>query len=215
MESNSESMKDLVVETFYQEEIAPLIYDEDKLNEWKELNKELGMVGQGQLQSTPDSDPIPFMHMKTKHQRILTTMCPASIDYKSFNITPIPLPILKAIGHAVRENMFTQIEICWDDKAPDPAVIGTVKRWGEWNDYSYVTKEEAENALGKKLGNYNYENQEYLIGRWGDVRLDWESLETKAIARRLKEQRLRAEERLRDAQREIDDLIINTEKYFA
>ena len=215
MESNSETMKDLVVETFYQEEIAPMLFEKEELEEWKSINQELGMTGQTALHSEPDSDPIPFMHLKTKHKRILDTLCPAAVTFKAFSITPIPLPIMKAIKHAYDEKMFTEIRVMWDDKSPDPAVVGIKKMWGEWNNYSWPTKEEAEAGLGKKIGNYNYDATYYLIGKWGDVALDWASLETKAIARWMKEQRTSIEESIKDYQRKLDDIIINAEKHFA
>lgn len=215
MESNSESMKNQVVETFYQEDVAPMLFNEKELAEWKELNAELGMEGQETLHREPDTDPIPFMHMKMKHRRIIQTLCPANTFFTSFSISPIPLPILKAIQHAVKEKMFSEIKVYWDDKSPDPAVVGIKKMWGEWNNYSWHTKEEAEKGLGKELGSYNYSDEQYLIGKWGDVALDWEQLEEKAVARYMKQQRSSIEDSIKDYERRLTDVITDTEKYFA
>lgn len=212
LENQSESMK-TIVETFVQEEVSELVLEGDKLDEWKVLVKEMNLVGQDIL-AVPKKSPIPFLYMKSNMDRMFTVLCPVKTNIEDFNKTPIPLEILKMVSLANAEEYFDKIEIWYDDKTPDPVCVGQVKMWGEWNNYKWRTLEEASIGLGIELGNYSYQTSNYLIGKWGDVKYSFEKLMEMAMNRRLKSERTRLEENVKEAEKGLNDIIINNENYF-
>lgn len=213
MKNQNEYMK-TEVETFFQEEVTELIYDNDKLEEWKRLNESLGLTGQQSL-AKPDKSPIPFMFMKESVNSIFQVLCPRETEYKSFDITPIPLEILKLISLSVEEGYFSTILIKWDDQTPDPVVIGQVKKYGEWQNYNWDTAKEASEALGKEVSKWNCETKNYLIGKWGDVKYSMDQLAEMAKGRHMKSERKRLEDYIADYEKQLEQLVSTTDERFA
>lgn len=125
--NNSASMK-TVVETYIIEETQELIYDNEKLDQWNNLVKELGLTGQTKIQAK-DKSPIPFLHMKQTHIAVFETLCPRKVKVQEYDKTPIPVEILDLVALSVKEKYFNKIEIWYDDKTPDPACIGFAGEW--------------------------------------------------------------------------------------
>jgi hypothetical protein len=212
MENQSEQMK-TQVETFFQEEVLNLLYDNENLEEWKSITESLGLSGQVIL-AQPNKSPIPFMHLKQNIMNVFLTLCPREVEYRNFNITPIPLEILRLIQLSVNEDFFTRISIRWDDKSPDPVVIGERKLFGKPSNYRFRTKEQAEKELGQEISSWSYETNYYLIGKWGDVKESFEVLVEKAKSRWIKEQRARFEQQISDAEMELVKVISNADQRF-
>lgn len=212
LENNSIEMK-TVVETFLIEETAELIYDNEKLEAWNKHVDELGLTGQMSIVK-PDKSPIPFMHMKKSLFNIFTCLCPMKVNVKNYNLTPIPVEILNLVALSVKECYFNEIQVWYDDQKPDPAVIGYTKKWGEVNNYRYSSKEEAATALGKEIGNYNYQENYYLLGKWADVKHSFEELTEMAVNRWKYNNKTSLTKKIKESQSRMDNLDVTANEIF-
>jgi len=202
--NNSGDMK-TVVETYVVEETAELIYDDVKLKKWNEMVDELSLTGQRSTVKVVGKSPVPFMHMKEGLVNIFDCLCPSHVGIDVYEKTPIPLEILELISLSKREGYFDFIQIWYDDKSPDPACVGIKKLWGDWNNYSYNSKEDAI-AAGINCGDYSYQENKYLLGRWADVKSSFEELKEKAVKRFLESRTIDLKKTIRDCQRSLEDM---------
>jgi len=122
----------IMVQKFIVEEATELIYDSDKIEEWKVKCEELGLTKQIAL-ANGDKSPIPFEYMNTVSERVYETLCPTKQNYREYHKTAIPLEVLSLIALSEKEKYFDKIEIWYDDKTPDPLAVGYVKE----GQYSY------------------------------------------------------------------------------
>lgn len=146
-----------MVQTFIIEETKELIYNGDQIDEWKLKCKELGLENQLTLAQDGKS-PIPFAFMNQVTKRVYETLCPMKVELIKYSKTPIPLEVLGLIQLSQNEKYFKSIEIWYDDKSPDPLAVGRLK-----ND------------------EYQWNDDLYLIARWGDVLRPFEELKKMAI----------------------------------
>ena len=215
MNSNEMNSKDMktVVETYIIEETQELIYDNEQLIKWNELVGELGLEGQKKIVS-PDKSPIPFMHMKSSLVNVFETLCPVKVDAEEYNVTPIPVEILSLMSLSKREGYFKKLEVWYDDKAPDPAVIGYTGYWGEmpWytdsvaklKDKQFESKQDLIDAGANHPSFYTHER--YLLGRWGGVKMSFDELKKKASERFIGEKKNILLGEIKERQRGLDDL---------
>ena len=215
-----------VVETYLVEETVELIYDGEQLDRYNQLVAELGIKTSG-LQAKEKS-PIPFLHMKETLVNTFETLCPAKRDLKDFDISPIPVEILELIALSNREKYFSNIQVWYDDKSPDPVVIGFSAAWyiddekgKKLQEYGpYVSKQDCQDAIdsnglvGCKPYNYSYASTKYLIGRWGDVKQSFKELRERAIARFVEEKGVELRQTIKNSQRDLDDLELNAMQRF-
>lgn len=217
---NNEMMK-TVVETFIIEETQELIYDNEKLDEWNLMVNKLGLKGQTKI-CAPQKSPIPFLPMKRNMVNVFSTLCQAKQAIEDYDKTPIPVEILSLVSLSIREKYFNKIEIWYDDKDPDPACIGIT---GEWNCYSpqwtrissFKTESEAKAAKenNSAISVISFcETQKYLIGRWADVKMSMSELTAKAKVIFMGEKKNRLTKEIRDAQRQLEDLELDTDREF-
>lgn len=148
--NNSASMK-TVVETYIIEETQELIYDNEKLDQWNKLVGELGLKGQAQVVKT-DKSPVPFLWMNETLLAVFGELCPRKVKVNEYNKTPIPIEALSLVSLSVKEGYFNEIQVWYDDKTPDPAIIGYrfTKGTSSWENEYYAEK--------------------YLLARWSDVK---------------------------------------------
>ena len=212
LHNNSSEMK-TVVETFITEETAELIYDGEQLERWNELIAELGLEGQSAIVQ-PKKSPIPFMHMKEGLKNVFETLCPVKVGVEQYNKTPIPVEILDLIALSNREGYFSRIEVWYDDKSPDPVVVGSLKLFGEWGNYKFRTTKEASEALGKEISNYQYDTAHYLLGKWADVRHSFAELKAMAKERFMESRGAELRSTIKQSERELDDLESEAVKRF-
>lgn len=202
--NNSNDMA-TVVETFIQEETQELIYNNEKLDEWNKYIDELGLQGQTKIVSKEKS-PIPFLHMKKSLVNTFEELCPRKVKVEEFSITPIPLELLSLISLAKKENHFKKIEIWYDDKTPDPVVVGVNNEWYSYSyedvpkslqNKNYSSKEELISLIQQEDPSFNPKNKSlgwetngtyYLIGKWGDVKRSFKELTDMAIERYIAKQ---------------------------
>ena len=177
---------DVIVDTFINTEVEELIYDEDKLQEWKTKVEEMNLHGQIKLAETEKS-PNPFLFMKRSYRNILTTLCPSRVKLDDYDKEPIPLEALGAIALAERENYFHKIEIWYDDVDPDPVAVGIVD--DSWN------------------------SDKYIIARWSDERTDWETLRKRAAQRFTEEKTNKLQERIANCEADLNKIDVLAEKH--
>lgn len=177
-----------MVQKFLVEEATELIYDSDKIEEWKVKCEELGLTQQIAL-ANGEASPIPFECMNTVSERVYETLCPKKENYKQYHKTAIPLEVLSLIALSEKERYFEKIEIWYDDKTPDPLAIGLVKE-----------------------GSYSY--KKYTIARWGDVLKPFEDLKEKAIRVYTTSKTLELRKKISEAQRMLENIDLNTAMYF-
>jgi hypothetical protein len=212
LKNNSEEMK-TVVETFVIEETQELIYDNEKLDKWNQLVDELGLVGQTTI-ITPKKSPIPFLNINTSLSNVFETLCPRKVSVEEYNLTPIPVDILSLVSLSKKENYFNKVEIWYDDKNPDPVCIGFKGYFYEIDWYSdankslkdqeFKSKQEVIDAGGKHP--FFREEAKYLLGKWGDVKHSFPELREMAKKRFKAEKENELNKRIKDAQRDLDDL---------
>lgn len=150
--NNSASMK-TVVETYIIEETQELIYDNERLDQWNKLVGELGLTGQTKIVK-PEKSPIPFLWMNQALVATFTELCPRKVLVAAYDKTPIPVEALSLVALSVKEGYFEKIEVWYNDKNPDPVVVGIIK--SSDFDPKYPTWE----------GGFSY----YLLARWSDVK---------------------------------------------
>jgi hypothetical protein len=214
LHNNSNEMK-TVVETYIIEETAELIYDNEKLDKWNDLVSELGLSGQTKIVQKEKS-PIPFMHMKPALQAVFECLCPRKVNVEAYDITPIPVEILELVALSNREGYFEKIQIWYDDKNPDPACVGvTYRNYYSHSDdgglkLNFPTKELAQSDMNKngwtKNKPYPVGETYYLLGKWADVKHTFDELKQMAYKRYVTEQSVDLRKKIKEAQRELDDI---------
>lgn len=211
---NHESMK-TIVETFLTEETVDLIYDNEQLDKWNAYVNELGLEGQTRI-AQKEKSPIPFMHLKTSYVNICKALCPTEVDIKNYNITPIPVEILDLVALSVREKYFKKIFVWYDDKSPDPFVVGmnyqsyySHKDDGglgtSFSTYEQALKHQHDNGWFKKEP-YGIGNIYYLIGKWADVKRSWDELKEMATKRFIDQKSHEYKKAIVEAQRGLQDI---------
>lgn len=212
--NNSNEMK-TIVETFVIEETAELIYDNEQLEKWNAYVEELGLTAQKTI-AKPEKSPVPFLHMKKSLVAIFETLCPRKVDIAEFGATPIPVEILELAALSKKECYFDVIQVWYDDKSPDPAVIGIKRQLfnymnkpnGGLDKMIAPNKEVWEER--KKLPNHYFSGDEitghYLLGKWADVKHSFDELKEMATKRFISEQTNAIAVEIKTAQRKLDDL---------
>ena len=219
-ENNSNEMK-TQVQTYLIEETEALIYDNEQLEKWGDLVKSLGLEGQQKIQQ-PGKSPIPFLCLNQIQVEILSTLCPITVEIKGYNKSPIPVEILDLVALSTKEGYFQKIEVWYDDKDPDPAVIGFCGYWqgddangkthqdGNGNALRFLSKTllEEYRAIhgGKGKWSYFHTAERYILGRWADVKEDFSQLAKRAKERFISFERNAQEKIIKEAQRRIEEI---------
>lgn len=184
------------VELYFDKELSDITFDTDSLDEWKEIAEGLGMTEQLSLTKGKES-PVPFPYMNESMKRVYKTICATSVEFKEYKKTPIPLEVMKQIAFCVKENHFSKIEIWFDDKAPDPLVVGTTGYYYLYDrGYTHIKDKEGKEVqflkesdakAHQKKHNIHaisfQEDDKYLVARWGDVKRSFAELKEMAKER--------------------------------
>ena len=176
-----------VVENYFNQELSDIVFEVDKLEEWKDMAEQLGMDNQLKLTKGKDS-PVPFPYMNTTMIRVFEELCPRQVSYKEYDKTPIPLEIMKLIAFSIKEKHFNEIQIWYDDKSPDPVVVGLTYQW--YNnaklDGKYIYFDSREECIAHPDNNgtaFKTNVNNYLIAKWGDAKRSFDELKKMAIRR--------------------------------
>ncbi len=126
--------------------------------EWLKICTDLGLQRQLSKSGKVENVGNPYMKIDPRSERVYKMLCPVSISYKEYEASTLPLDVLQEIGRCENNGWFKHIQVWYDDKSPDPFLVG----------YDY-----------QDIWNSN----KYLIARWGDELLPFEQLIAKAIDR--------------------------------
>ena len=149
----------MATEIFIEPELMELEQNE-VAQEWFDICSELGLDKQlAHADKSEDKKAPPYMYVDPKTSRVIKTLCPVQVKYTDYKTSTIPLDVLKEIHKAEKNGWYSKICICYDDKSPDPFVVGFTKSESDWN------------------------ADIHLIARWGAELLPFEVLEQKAVAR--------------------------------
>jgi hypothetical protein len=112
-------------------------------------------------------------------------LCACPVPVKEYDKTPIPLEVLSLIALSEKEKYFDELQIWYDNEAPDPILVGI------------------------KAGANSWEKDIWLLARWGAEKVGFEYLEAEAVKRltatitsKAKEVKAKAEGILRDTKQE-------------
>lgn len=194
-QNNSISMK-TQVETYIIEETKELIYDNEKLDQWNGLIESLGLEGQKEIVQT-DKSPIPFMWMNEALLATFEQLCPTKKDVSAYNKTPIPVEVLSLIALSQKEGYFFKMEVWYNEKDPDPCVIGYKAGRG--------------NSAWEK----DYYADKYLLARWADVKASLGELVQRAKALFIAKTSNELKEKIKREQRELEDIELTAANKFA
>jgi hypothetical protein len=218
--NNMNSNKPTVVERYIVTETENLIYDADALASWKQACEALGLVGQQKLTAQAVS-PVPFLFMNTGLEKTIHTLCPSTTPVDAYDKTPIPLEVLDLVALSMREGYFKRIEVWYDDKLPDPVVVGidcvyipVLAGWKYLWEQKFQSKEACktwmtennQQAYSETTFCTDVEVKKYLLARWGDVAKPLDQLREEAIQRHLTDERAKLQAQLTAIQCKLEDL---------
>jgi hypothetical protein len=150
------------VKIYREPENQELILDEAKLAEYNQLMEELGIASPLEEKKTPNV----YQYLNSAMVKQLHALCPMNIAVEKYTKSTIPVDVLKVLQYCKSQEMFDGYHIWWDDKAPDPLLIGW--KWMSETD---------------KTHNYNWRSDKYLIARWGDCAMEIPELLEKGFER--------------------------------
>jgi len=177
----------MATEIFIEPELQELEQVENA-QEWFEIASQLGLDEQlKHADKSEEKKAPPYMYIDPKTSAIIRTLCPVQVEYTKYRASTIPLDILKEIQKAEVNGWYDRIHICYDNKSPDPFVIGFTKAEHKWN------------------------ADIHLIARWGAELLPFEVLEQKAIAR----VRAEAKEALRELKYKLENALEDIDMFTA
>ena len=138
------------VKIYREPENVGLLLDENELAEYQQLAEELGIpeVKQGKT-------PSVYQTLNQVQIRALEALCPAKSSLDSYNRSTIPVEVLRAIKFIKENEMFDFIKVWFDDKNPDPMIIGE----------RYRTESD-------RVNGYSWNTEKVLIARWGDCAIE-------------------------------------------
>lgn len=129
----------------------------ENAGEWSAICKDLGLDKQLQKSGKVEKVGNPYQKVDPRSQRVFEMLCPVKVGFKEYDAGTLPLDVLQEIQRCQQNEWFPKIEVWYDDKSPDPFLIG------------YDSKEWSANK--------------FLIARWGDELLPFEQLVSKVIER--------------------------------
>jgi hypothetical protein len=113
---------------------------------------------------------------------VLTCLCPKKENVEAYAKSPIPLELLGHIKQAEMKGWFEKIEVWYDDRDPDPVLIGTARK------------------------------EQYLIGRWGAEAVTLERLDALAVTKKKADLERKAKAKISEIQEGLAQLEENTQK---
>jgi hypothetical protein len=175
------------VKIYREPENIGLLLDENELAEYQQLAEELGIpeVKQGKT-------PSVYQTLNNVQIRALEALCPAKLSLEVYNRSTIPVEVLRAIKFIKENEMFDFIKVWYDDKNPDPIIVGE----------KYVSE------IDKEKG-YSWNTIKVLVARWGDCAYELPELIEMGKARLKEEFTAKAI----DVQSKIESFLTHPELY--
>lgn len=129
----------------------------ENAEEWSALCQELGLDNQLKKSGVKERVGNPYQKIDPRSERVFTMLCPVKREFREYDAGTLPLEVLQEIQRCQQNEWFPKIEVWYDDKSPDPFLVGYDSR--DWS------------------------ANKFLIARWGDELLPFEQLVAKATER--------------------------------
>lgn len=175
------------VKIYREPENVGLLLDENELAEYQQLAEELGIpeVKQGKT-------PSVYQTLNQVQIRALEALCPAKTSLEDYNRSTIPVEVLRALKFIKENEMFDFIKVWFDNKNPDPIIVGE----------KYRTQNDREKE-------YSWNTEKVLVARWGDCAYELPELVE------MGKERLKREftEKAIDKQQKIESFLQHPEVY--
>jgi len=175
------------VKIYREPENVGLLLDENELAEYQQLAEELGIpeVKQGKT-------PSVYQTLNQVQIRALEALCPAKTSLEEYNRSTVPVEVLRAIKFIKDNEMFDFIKVWFDNKNPDPLIVGE----------RYRTQNDREKE-------YTWNTEKVLVARWGDCAYELPELVE------MGKERLKREftEKAIDKQQKIESFLQHPEVY--
>ncbi len=181
------------VKIYREPENVGLLLDDEQLEKYQSLALELGIP-----EVKPDKTPSVYQVLNTSQTRALEALCPATTELKNYSRSTIPVEVLQAIKFVVDNDMFDVIQVWYDDKNPDPMIIG--KRYQNDND---------------RQKGYSWTMTSTLIARWGDCAYELNELVEMGKKRLVEEKKEKAIELLQKINSFLEYPEIHINKYLS
>ncbi len=124
----------------------------------------------------------PFQLMTDNIESIAKELCPRRENYKNYRTNSIPVEVLDLVAETEKNKTFGRMEVWYDDKSPDPFLIGIKQVWGTHvknksfheDNARFDHKEDCERYIQEKgyenceAYELSWENKKYLMAKWGD-----------------------------------------------
>ena len=192
-------------------ELETKLNGQEDIEQYHSLVEILGLKGQSKVIVDKKKSPVPYKWLNRQQIEVIKTICPIRVEVDEYSKEPIPIEVLEHLKICTDNQYFTNYKIAYTDTDPDPFLIGFLGGYyyegGTWKDNDkklIVTIEDYNYAKSNKWSVMAQE--EYAIARLGSEAESWESLTERARAIYIKTESKEAEQRIRDAQRTLEDL---------
>lgn len=160
----------MAIQEFMIDEARDIAEIPERGEQWSKLVEDLGLEGQRQLCSVSPESPIPFPAMNKEMVRVYETLCPVKRVVKDYNKTAIPIRVLEIAGFCVMKEYFGKIEVWYDDKEPDPILVGCdgedkyiLARWAaEIEEYAVLRRKAIERKAAEMIMKLEKNKQECM-----------------------------------------------------
>ena len=181
------------VKIYREPENVGLLLDDEQLEKYQSLALELGIP-----EVKPDKTPSVYQVLNTSQTRALEALCPATTELKNYSRSTIPVEVLQAIKFVVDNDMFDVIQVWFDDKNPDPMIIG--RKYNNDND---------------RQKGYSWTMTSTLIARWGDCAYELNELVEMGKKRLVEEKKEKAIDLLQKINSFLEYPEIHINKYLS
>lgn len=141
------------VKIYREPENESLILNEEELADYHDLIESLGLKSSVAVEDR--KCPNVYQNLNEPTRKQLQAVCPRSVKIEEYVRTTIPLEVLRVYEFAKNNEMFDFYEIWYNDKAPDPMLIG----------FKYANEKDKEEKR-TWTGSWS------LLARWGDESLE-------------------------------------------
>lgn len=145
------------VKIYREPENESLILNEEELADYYNLIESLGLKSPVAIEDRKVPNVYQNLNDPTKKQ--LQAVCPRSLKIEDYTRSTIPLEVLRVYEFAKKNEMFDEYFIWYNDKAPDPMLVGM----------KYPNEEDRQK---QRTWAATYS----LLARWGDEALEIEEL---------------------------------------
>jgi len=201
------------IQNFYVEGLIDLMNDNSKFDEWKMIVEQLKLNGQKEF-FNDNNIQIPSISMDNKLHEAFNLLYPIQNNIIKYNVSLIPLEILRIIKLCNDGKYFNSIEIWADDKKLNFVLVGHIGYWYEsqfyidsnsrLKDIKYSSMEDVINAKANHFDFYS--EKKYLLVKWGKENLSLDELRDKAVIKYMRNEKAYLQSEIKTYQSNLDNV---------